>query len=106
MSAGKTSSAAQIAVSLQATRKSNEIFETLATQIVTHIQNNFHKTYAYHQFDTALLAKFEPIFYSFLTHSNKPALKQKTVQAWNSTFGILLYSNSQELKNNHHKCLY
>ena len=78
-------------ISLQANRKSNEVFETLALQVSCIIQTSFPKTYAYHQYDTVLLSRIEPIIFSFLSHANKSSLKQKTLQAWNNTFGIYLY---------------
>lgn len=56
-------------------------------QIASLIQNHLSKTYSFHQFDSSLLDKFEPIFFSFLTYATKHNLKQKTLQAWNSTFG-------------------
>lgn len=77
----------QILICLQANRKSIEMFDSLAMQIVSHIQTNLPMSYAFHQFDTALLNRLEPIIFSFLTHANKAALKQRMLQAWNSTFG-------------------
>jgi hypothetical protein len=74
-------------ISLQSSRKSNELLDAITLQIASYIQNTLPKKFAYHQFDTQLLAKLEPIFYSFLVYTTKPALKQKTLQAWNSTFG-------------------
>ncbi len=56
-------------------------------QIASCIQNHLTKSFSNHQFDSTLLKSIEPIFYSFLKYSQKPNLKQKTLQAWNSTFG-------------------
>ncbi len=55
--------------------------------IASYIQNNLTKCYLSDQFDSDLLTSLEPIFYSFLKYSPKRYLKQKTLQAWNSTFG-------------------
>lgn len=74
-------------ISLQSSRKSNELLDAITLQIASYIQNTLPKKFAYHQFDTQLLTKLEPIFYSFLVYTTKPTLKQKTLQAWNSTFG-------------------
>jgi hypothetical protein len=80
-------------VTFQSNRKSNEQFDTFSMQIVSYIQNHFIKKYFNHQFDSALLAKLEPVFYSFLTYSTKLSLKQKTLQAWNATFGKSTVNN-------------
>jgi hypothetical protein len=73
---------------LQSNRKSNDLFDTFSMQIASYIQNNLPKKFFKHEFDSNLLHKLEPIFYSFLTHqTTKLSLKQKTLQAWNSTFG-------------------
>ncbi len=69
------------------TRRSSELFDTFSMQIASYIQNNLNKTYMQNEFDSSLLSKLEPIFYSFLKYSTKANLKQKTIQAWNSTFG-------------------
>ena len=72
---------------LQANRKSNDLFDTFSMQIASYIQNNLPKTYSKHEFDTNLLLKLEPVFYAFLNFQTKLSLKQKTLQAWNGTFG-------------------
>lgn len=74
-------------ISLQANRKSNELFDSLAMQVIFHFQTNLIKTYAFHQFDSGLLSRLEPIIFSFLTHAHKPVLKHKMLQAWNISFG-------------------
>ena len=74
-------------INFQSTRHSNELYDKLSMQIASYIQNHLSKSFSNHQFDSVLLAKLEPIFYSFLKYSNKLSLKQKTLQAWNSTFG-------------------
>lgn len=82
-----TSSLRLCSAVLQSTRRSNDLYDTFSMQIASHIQNNLSKTYHQFQFDSDLLTKMEPIFYSFLFFPTKPNLKQKTLQAWNSTFG-------------------
>ncbi len=77
---------AMVAV-LQSTRKSNDLFDTFSMFIACFIQNQLPVTFFKHEFDSSLLHKLEPIFYAFLTFQTKLSLKQKTLQAWNSTFG-------------------
>ena len=74
-------------VNFQSTRHSADLYDKLSMQIASYIQNNLTKSYLSHQFDSDLLKTLEPIFYSFLKYSQKINLKQKTLQAWNSTFG-------------------
>ena len=74
-------------VTFQSNRRSNDLYDTFSMQIASYIQNHLTQTYFTHEFDTVLLKKLEPIFYSFLKYSTKLSLKQKTLQAWNSTFG-------------------
>ena len=76
-----------LTVILQSNKRSNDLYETFSMQIASYIQNHLTKTYFPHEFDSALLKKLEPIFYAFLKYSTKLSLKQKTLQAWNSTFG-------------------
>lgn len=77
----------KILIQLQSNRRSNDLYDTFSMQIASLIQNNLTKTYSYHEFDSILLESLEPIFFSFLTYSHKLSLKQKSLQAWNSTFG-------------------
>lgn len=88
-------------VNFQSTRHSADLCDKFSMQIASYIQNNLSKSYLNHQFDSELLKTLEPIFYSFLKYSQKMNLKQKTLQAWNSTFGkstvgSLSYSNRLE----------
>ena len=76
-----------LTVILQSSKRSNDLYDTFSMQIASYIQNHLTKTYFPHEFDSALLKKLEPIFYAFLKYSTKLSLKQKTLQAWNSTFG-------------------
>ncbi len=69
------------------TRHSNDLFDKFSMQIASCIQNHLTKSFSNHQFDSTLLKSLEPIFFSFLKYSQKLNLKQKTLQAWNSTFG-------------------
>lgn len=71
---------------LQSTRRSNEQFDSMSIQLATYIQS-LPETMLRHQFDSSLLEKLEPVFYSFLSSPTKLALKQKILQAWNQTFG-------------------
>ncbi len=73
-------------ISFQSNRHSNDMFDKFSMQIASFIQNHLNKSYSNHQFDTCLLLKLEPIFFSFLKMS-KLSLKQKSIQAWNATFG-------------------
>jgi hypothetical protein len=72
---------------LQSTRKSNDLFDTFSMHVACYVQNQLPTVVFKHEFDSALLAKLEPIFYAFLTFPTKLSLKQKTLQAWNGTFG-------------------
>lgn len=88
-------------INFQSTRHSNDLYDKLSMQIASYIQNHLTKSYLNHQFDSELLRTMEPIFYSFLKYSQKLNLKQKTLQAWNSTFGkstvgSLVYSKRLE----------
>lgn len=74
-------------INFQSTRHSNDLYDKLSMQIASYIQTHLTKTFSYHQFDSSLLKNLEPIFFSFLKYSQKVNLKQKTLQAWNSTFG-------------------
>lgn len=87
--------------SFQSNRRSNDLYDTFSMQVASYIQNHLTQTYFTHEFDSILLRKLEPIFYSFLKFSTKMSLKQKTLQAWNSTFGkstvnSLVYSKRLE----------
>ena len=87
--------------SFQSNRRSNDLYDTFSMQVASYIQNHLTQTYFTHEFDSILLRKLEPIFYSFLKYSTKMSLKQKTLQAWNSTFGkstvsSLVYSKRLE----------
>jgi hypothetical protein len=77
---------AMVAV-LQSSRKSNDLFDTFSMFVACFIQNQLPNSFFKHEFDSSFLAKLEPIFYAFLTFQTKLSLKQKTLQAWNSTFG-------------------
>jgi hypothetical protein len=81
-----SSSFRYISANFQSNRHSNDLYDKFSMQIASFIQNHLNKSYSNHQFDTFLLNKLEPIFYSFLKNS-KLSLKQKTIQAWNTTFG-------------------
>ncbi len=86
LSTTQTSKIAQTAINFQSNRYSNDLYDKFSMQIASFIQNHLNKSYSNHQFDTCLLEKIEPIFYSFLKNC-KLSLKQKTIQAWNTTFG-------------------
>ena len=72
---------------LQSNRRSSDLYDTFSMQIASYIQNHLNTVYYLNQFDSELLQSLEPIFFSFLKYSTKQSLKQKTLQAWNSTFG-------------------
>jgi hypothetical protein len=89
-SAQSNSSPLQILTSFLSTRRSNDIYDTFSMQIASYIQNHLNKSnpsMQHNTFDSHLLAQLEPIFFSFLKYTTKLSLKQKTLQAWNGTFG-------------------
>ncbi|CAF0955839.1 unnamed protein product [Brachionus calyciflorus] len=91
----------KISLQFHSTRKSSELFDTFSLQISSLIQNTLSKICSTHEFDSNLLEKLEPIFFSFLQFTTKQGLKQKILQAWNSTFGkstvqLLKYSTRLE----------
>jgi hypothetical protein len=94
-------SANPTSISFQSNKRSNDLYDTFSMQVASYIQNDLTKTYFTHEFDSILLKKLEPVFFSFLHYSTKLSLKQKTLQAWNSTFGkstvsSLIYSQRLE----------
>ncbi|RNA45198.1 telomere-associated RIF1 [Brachionus plicatilis] len=74
-------------IQFHCSRKSSDLFDTFSLQISTLVQTTLVKVYSAHEFDSSLLDQFEPIFFSFLSYTTKPGLRQKTLQAWNATFG-------------------
>lgn len=80
-------SSEKASIQFHCSRKSSDLFDTFSLQISSLIQNTLAKIYPAHEFDSTLLEKFEPIFYSLLVYTTKPVLKQKILQSWNATFG-------------------
>ena len=80
-------SSEKASIQFHCSRKSSDLFDTFSLQISSLMQNTLAKIYSAHEFDSTLLEKFEPIFYSLLAYTTKPGLKQKILQSWNATFG-------------------